>query len=73
MLLFFGGRYVIIAHVLQSMSIYVLSAMNPPDGVIKQLHRIFAKKIWANTVGAKNKHWVAWDNMCYPKRKEDWD
>ncbi|KAH0713632.1 hypothetical protein KY289_009591 [Solanum tuberosum] len=66
-LLSFGSSYVLISHVLQSMPIYVLSAMNPPTCVINQLHRIFAKFFWANTVGSKNKHWVAWDKMCYPK------
>ncbi|XP_059301818.1 uncharacterized protein LOC132053727 [Lycium ferocissimum] len=42
-LLSFGGRYVLVNHVLQTMPVYLLSAMNPPSGVIKQLHRIFAK------------------------------
>lgn len=56
----------LIAHVLQSIPIYILSAMNPPVRVINHLHRIFAKFLWANTIGAKNKHWVAWDKMCYP-------
>ncbi|KAK4713786.1 hypothetical protein R3W88_019693 [Solanum pinnatisectum] len=57
MLLSFGGRYVLIAHVLQSMPIYVLSAMNPPEGVIKQLHRIFVKFYWANTAGIDRNTW----------------
>lgn len=35
-LLSFGGRYILIAHVLQSIPIYLLSAMNP-------IHKIFAK------------------------------
>ncbi|WMV39051.1 hypothetical protein MTR67_032436 [Solanum verrucosum] len=68
-LLSFGGRYVLISNVLQSLLIYILSAMNPPACVITQLHRIFAKFFWANTTGAKNKHWVGWDKMCYPRRE----
>ncbi|XP_049370570.1 uncharacterized protein LOC125835476 [Solanum verrucosum] len=35
--------------------------------VITDLHRIFVKFFWANTTGAKNKHWVSWDRMCYPR------
>lgn len=42
-LLTFGGRYILIMHVLQSMLIYFLSAMNPPKGIIEQLHKIFSK------------------------------
>ncbi|XP_060211975.1 uncharacterized protein LOC132639553 [Lycium barbarum] len=66
-LLSFGGRYVLVNHVLQTMPVYLLSAMNPPSGVIKQLHKIFAKFFWSNTVGVKSKHWVAWDKLCLPK------
>ncbi|XP_060216645.1 uncharacterized protein LOC132644105 [Lycium barbarum] len=66
-LLSFGGRYVLINHVVQTMPVYLLSAMNPPSGVIKQLHKIFAKFLWSNTVGVKSKHWVAWDKLCLPK------
>ncbi|XP_059310243.1 uncharacterized protein LOC132061439 [Lycium ferocissimum] len=66
-LLSFGGRYILIAHVLQTMPIYLLSAMNPLKGVINQLHKIFAKFFWSNTAGVKGRHWVAWDKMCLPK------
>ncbi|XP_060202505.1 uncharacterized protein LOC132630945 [Lycium barbarum] len=66
-LLSFGGRYVLINHVLQTMPVYLLSAMNPSSGVIKQLHKIFAKFFWSNTIGVKSKHWVAWDKLCLPK------
>ncbi|XP_059306203.1 uncharacterized protein LOC132057591 [Lycium ferocissimum] len=65
----FGGRYILISHVLQTMPVYLLPVMNPLKGVIKQLHRIFAKFFWSNTLGVKSRHWVAWDSMCYPKNE----
>ncbi|XP_060200270.1 uncharacterized protein LOC132628508 [Lycium barbarum] len=34
-LLSFGGRYILIAHALQTMPVYLLSAMNPLKGVIE--------------------------------------
>lgn len=68
-LLSFGGRYILISHVLQTMPVYLLSAMNPPAGVINQLHKIYAKFYRENTTGAKNKHWVSWEKMCFPKEK----
>ncbi|XP_060200399.1 uncharacterized protein LOC132628652 [Lycium barbarum] len=63
----FGRRYILIAHVLQKMLVYLLSAMNPLKGVINQLHKIFAKFFWSNTAGVKGKHWVAWDKICFSK------
>lgn len=62
-----GGRYILIKQVLQTMPIYLLSAMNPLVGVIKQIHQIFANFFWNNTPGTKNKHWVAWETLCLPK------
>jgi len=55
-LLSFGGRYILIAHVLQTMPNYLLSAMNPPKSVIDQLHKIFARFFWGNATGARKKH-----------------
>lgn len=39
----FGGKLVSVNHVLQSLLVYLQSAMNPPKGVIESLHMIFAK------------------------------
>ncbi|XP_059306289.1 uncharacterized protein LOC132057691 [Lycium ferocissimum] len=68
-LLTFGGRYILIAHVLQTMPIYLLSAMNPSKGIINQLHKLFAKFFWNNATGSRNKHWAAWDKLCLPKEE----
>jgi len=51
------------------MSIYLISAINPPVSVINQLHSIFAKFYWVNTTNSKNKHWVSWDKMYLPKKE----
>lgn len=72
-LLTFGGRYILIRHVLQSMPINTLSAMNPPKGVIYQLHKIFSKIFWGGAKETKRKHWVALDKLCYPKIEGDLD
>lgn len=63
----FRGKYILINHVLQSLPIYPLSAMNPPKTIIAQLHQIFAKKNWGSTGSLKGKHWIAWEDMCFPK------
>ncbi|KAG5582667.1 hypothetical protein H5410_053294 [Solanum commersonii] len=43
--------------------------MTPPKGVIDQIHQILSKFFWGNYSGVKGKHWVAWSDMCYPKRE----
>lgn len=53
----FGGRYILIANVPQSMPIYLLSVINPRKGVIKRIHQLLAKFFWSRTGGLKGKHW----------------
>ncbi|KAG5572504.1 hypothetical protein H5410_062270 [Solanum commersonii] len=60
---------VLIYHVLQSMSIYLLSAMNPTKKVMEQIHQIFAKFFWGRVGGVKGKYRVAWEDMCLPKEE----
>lgn len=43
--------------------------MNPPKKIIERIHQIFAKFLWSNAGGAKRKHWVAWNDLCYPKQE----
>lgn len=40
----FGGKFILINHVLQPMPIRLLAALTPPKGVIRKLHQLFAKK-----------------------------
>ncbi|XP_049396567.1 uncharacterized protein LOC125860610 [Solanum stenotomum] len=63
----FGGKWILINNVLQSMPVYMLSALNPPKKVLDQTHHIFAKFFWGNMGGIKGKHWVTWGDLCFPK------
>ncbi|KAG5612985.1 hypothetical protein H5410_024266 [Solanum commersonii] len=65
----YGGKYILISNVLQSMPIYLLSAMNPPKRVIEKLHKLFASFFWSKTYGEQGKYWVAWEDMCFPRAK----
>ncbi|KAG5570617.1 hypothetical protein H5410_060383 [Solanum commersonii] len=62
----YGGKMILIRHVLQSIPIYLLSVMCPPKGVVKRLHQVFAKFFWGNSEVERRKHWVAWESLCYP-------
>ncbi|XP_047269313.1 uncharacterized protein LOC124899193 [Capsicum annuum] len=64
-----GGRAVLISHVLQSMPIHLLSAVDPPDYVIEKLHKIFAQFFWINSVGDRSRHWGKWLELCLPHDK----
>lgn len=55
-LLSIGGRATLISHVLQTMPIHLLLAVNPPASVINKLHKMFAQLFWSNTVGSRSRH-----------------
>lgn len=55
-LLSIGGRAVLTSNVLQSMPIHLLSVVNPPSYVIKNLHKIFAQFLWSSSVGGSSRH-----------------
>ncbi|XP_060182538.1 uncharacterized protein LOC132612249 [Lycium barbarum] len=65
-LLSFGGRAILLKHVLQAMPMHLLSAVDPPSFVIKKLHKVFAQFFWSNTVGERGRHWTGWDIVCLP-------
>lgn len=68
-LLSFGGRTILIKHVLQSMPIHLLSACDPPAGVLAQLHRMFARFFWSNSIGNSSRHWSTWTTLCHPQEE----
>ncbi|XP_060190561.1 uncharacterized protein LOC132619782 [Lycium barbarum] len=68
-MLSFEGRAGLIKHVLQGMRIHLLSAMNPPDSVIKKMHKMFAQFFRSNTIGGKSRHWISWIKMCIPEKE----
>lgn len=53
----FGARYILVAHVLQSIPVYLLSVMNTPKGVINQIHKKFARFFWGTTADNRKRHW----------------
>lgn len=47
----YGGRYILIKSVLESLPIYLMSSMNPPKGVNDQIHNLIAKFFWSKIGG----------------------
>ncbi|XP_060181247.1 uncharacterized protein LOC132610861 [Lycium barbarum] len=68
-MLSYGGKVVLITSVLQTIPIYILSAIRPQKCVIKELHKIFAKFFWNNKEEGRNRHWSSRLNMCLPKHE----
>ncbi|XP_060190777.1 uncharacterized protein LOC132620077 [Lycium barbarum] len=68
-LLSIEGRTKLIKHVLQSMPIHLLSACDPPSAILAQIHRLFGKFFWSNSVGNSSNHWATWTTLCHPQEE----
>ncbi|KAH0718271.1 hypothetical protein KY285_014302 [Solanum tuberosum] len=68
-LLSYGGKAVLINSVLQSMPIYLLSALFPTKYTIEEIHKVFARFFWSNKEEGKSRHWASWKSLCLPKEE----
>lgn len=68
-LLFIWGREVLIAHVLESMPIHLLSDVNPLTYVIAELHTMFARFYWSNSGNRKARYWASWIHYVFLRLK----
>ncbi|XP_019244346.1 PREDICTED: uncharacterized protein LOC109224216 [Nicotiana attenuata] len=64
-----GGKAVLISHVIQSMPIHLLSAVNAPAFVINKLHKLMARFFWSSSTEGGSRHWASWDTLCLPKKE----
>lgn len=54
-LLSFGGKLVLIRHVLSSMPLHLFHVFRPPATVVQRLERLFTRFLWCR-----------WPEVCYP-------
>lgn len=65
-MLSFGDKVVLIQNVLSSILIYLFLAITPPKCVIYDLHKLFARFLCNFNDGCRNRHWLAWNDICIP-------
>lgn len=59
-----GGRLILIKHMLQSIPIYVLAALEPPKKVFTMIEKFFAEFLWGSNNGVDKRHWMSWQKLC---------
>lgn len=69
-LLSFRGKAILINNLLQSMPLYLFSAMAPTKYTINEIHRVFARFFWSNKEEGRSRHWFAWLKLCIPIEEE---
>ncbi|XP_075084826.1 uncharacterized protein LOC107774618 [Nicotiana tabacum] len=68
-LLSFGGKATLISSVLQSMSVHMLSVLDPPKNILEHLHKTFSRFFWSTKEEGRSRHWASWKNLCLPKEE----
>ncbi|GJU17883.1 hypothetical protein Tco_1145849 [Tanacetum coccineum] len=61
------GRLMLIAAVLEAISVYWASVFKIPKTVIKEINGILKRYLWSNSESARGKAKVAWKQVCKPK------
>ncbi|WMV11057.1 hypothetical protein MTR67_004442 [Solanum verrucosum] len=61
-----GGKTVMIKAVLSSLPMHILSVIQPPKTIIKQMEMVMANFFWGDTHGKNKHHWIKWRDLCYP-------
>ncbi|XP_069150536.1 uncharacterized protein [Solanum lycopersicum] len=62
----FGGKVILVKHVLQSIPIHILAAVSPPKTILKHIHKVIADFFWGNDKDGKKYHWASWETLAYP-------
>ena len=62
----FGGKAVLSKHVLQALPIHLLTAVTPPNTIIKQIQMLIADFFWGWQNNRRKYHWSSWKNLSYP-------
>nr|XP_027099065.1 uncharacterized protein LOC113718354 [Coffea arabica] len=65
-MLSFGGKIVLIKHVLASMPLHLLSAAVIPNKVFRTIEKAFSTFLWGSSSEESKFHWIKWSQMCYP-------
>ncbi|XP_059295500.1 uncharacterized protein LOC132048832 [Lycium ferocissimum] len=52
-----------------SMPLHILSAMSPPIGVIRHIHRLLGRFFWNYKSDTRCRHWIIWVAACLPKEE----
>ncbi|XP_071921800.1 uncharacterized protein [Coffea arabica] len=65
-MLSFGGKIVLIKHVLASMPVHLMSAAVIPSKVFRTIEKAFSTFIWSSSPEESKFHWIRWTHMCYP-------
>lgn len=60
----YGGRLVLIKHVLSSLAIYLMSVFSMPKSISKRLNGLMRRFLWNNTYVNKKYPLVGWSKVC---------
>ena len=60
----FGGRIILIKHVLLTILIHLLMASSPPKGILALTERAMANFLWGERENGFRHHWIKWCDLC---------
>lgn len=62
----YGGKVVLVKHILQSLLVHLPSVVCPPKTTLRQIQRLIIDFFWGWKNGRKKYYWSSWQNLSYP-------
>ncbi|XP_058075745.1 uncharacterized protein LOC131224226 [Magnolia sinica] len=64
-----AARLVLIKHVLSSIPIHLLSAINIPKSIIRSIDSSIVNFFWGSLAHGNKHHWISWEKICAPQQE----
>ncbi|XP_060183167.1 uncharacterized protein LOC132613136 [Lycium barbarum] len=65
-----GGKALIIKHVVQSQTLHLFAALEPPITTLKQIEMYFCNFFWGQKEDKNKYHWSNWKKLYYPTEEK---
>ncbi|CAH9139932.1 unnamed protein product [Cuscuta epithymum] len=62
----FGGRMVLIKHVLNTIPLHLLAVDTLPKAICRSLEKRMAHFLWGSNATKRKYHWLRWKDLCLP-------
>ena len=62
----YGGKAILIRHVLQYFPVHILSARTQQSTVLRHIQMLMADFFWESKNDRRMYHWASWKNISFP-------
>lgn len=66
-----AGKEILLKTIAAAIPVYPMNVFKLPRGVCEEIEKLFAEYWWSKGTGRRSMHWLSWERVSIPKKKED--